>query len=86
MSSNRGFRPVFRLWQMLVRNRIAIGIASLIWLAWRSGTQPRRLAYPCQQAAAANLGFLAVLFIPGLRRLKARQASTVRQRAISLAT
>ena len=48
---------------LLVRNRFAIAIASLVWLIWRSGSQPRRLAYPCQQAAAANLGVLAVLFI-----------------------
>jgi len=75
-----------RFWALLMRHRVAIAIASLIWLIWRSGTQPRRLAYPCQQAAAANLGFLAVLFIPGLAKLKARHAATVRQRAMALAT
>jgi uncharacterized protein (DUF362 family) len=61
-------------WCILVRNRFAIAIASLIWLIWRSGSQPKRLAYPCQQAAAANLGALAVLFVPSLmRRRRARQ-------------
>jgi hypothetical protein len=43
-------------WGIVARNKLAIAVASLIWLLWRSGAQPRRLAYPCQQAAAANLG------------------------------
>ena len=39
-----------------------VGIGSLIWLLLRSGTKPRRLAYPCQRVASANsLGFLAYL-------------------------
>jgi len=38
------------------------GLASLAWLLLRSGLNPRRLAYPCQQAALANsLAFLAYL-------------------------
>jgi hypothetical protein len=54
-----------------------IGIGSLVWLLLRSGTKPRRLAYPCQRVAAANsVGFLAYLAaLLGssalLRRLKA---------------
>jgi len=54
-----------------------MGIGSLIWLLLRSGTKPRRLAYPCQRVAAANgLGFLAYLAAllssaASLRRLKA---------------
>jgi len=54
-----------------------MGIGSLFWLLWRSGTKPRRLTYPCQRVAAANsLGFLAYLStLLGsatlLRRLKA---------------
>lgn len=38
------------------------GISSLVWLIMRSGSKPRRLAYPCQQVAATNsLGFLGYL-------------------------
>jgi len=54
-----------------------LGIGSLLWLLVRSGTKPRRLAYPCQRVAAANsVGFLAYLAaLLGsatlLRRLKA---------------
>ena len=39
-----------------------VGLGSLIWLLLRSGTKPKRLAYPCQRVAAANsVGFLAYL-------------------------
>jgi hypothetical protein len=51
-----GARAVF--WWAF-HNRIAIGIASLIWLIARSGSQPRRVNYPCQRAAAANVSALA---------------------------
>ncbi|MBI4581961.1 MAG: DUF362 domain-containing protein [Planctomycetes bacterium] len=59
------------LYFIVLRNRYAIALASLVWLIWRSGSQPRRLAYPCQQAAAANLGFLAA--VPLLPRLHRRR-------------
>ncbi len=70
---------------VIFRNRFAIAVASLVWLIWRSGSQPRRLAYPCQQAAAANLGFLAVLFVPELARRHAARRKTM-HRAVALAT
>ena len=36
-----------------------LGIGSAVWLLMRSGTNPKRLAYPCQKAAAAtSLAFL----------------------------
>ncbi|MFQ5859200.1 MAG: hypothetical protein ACE5LU_26670, partial [Anaerolineae bacterium] len=35
------------------------GLVSLSWLLLRSGTNPRRLAYPCQRSAlAGSLGFV----------------------------
>lgn len=70
-----GSGPVARLvylwrwfWCIVARNRLTIAAASLIWLIWRSGPQPRRLAYPCQQAAGANLGALAILIVPAWAR------------------
>ena len=51
-------------YRAILRNRLAIGLASLAWLVLRSGTQPRRLSYPCQRAAAANLGVLAFGLVP----------------------
>ncbi|MBP7936654.1 MAG: DUF362 domain-containing protein [Phycisphaerae bacterium] len=73
-------------WFFLFRNRFAIGIASLVWLIWRSGTQPRRMAYPCQQAAAANLGALAVLVVPILARRRMQRVGADRWRRVRLAT
>jgi len=67
------------------RNRVAIAVASLVWLLWRSGSQPRRLSYPCQQAAAANLGWLAVLVVPGLARWWRKQSGRA-EHAADLAT
>jgi hypothetical protein len=38
------------------------GLGSLVWLLLRSGTKPRRLAYPCQRAAlVSSLGFIGYL-------------------------
>lgn len=34
-----------------------IAIVSLLWLLFRSGPKPSRLAYPCQQASANNVKF-----------------------------
>jgi len=39
------------------------GLASLLWLVFRSGPKPSRLAYPCQRAAASySLGFLTAIW------------------------
>ncbi|MDM8007626.1 MAG: DUF362 domain-containing protein [Phycisphaerae bacterium] len=60
-------RRVFgRIWRCVVHNRVAIAIASLVWLIYRSGSQPRRLSYPCQQVAAVNVGAFAAGLIPFL--------------------
>ncbi len=49
---------------LVFRNRLAIGLASLAWLIYRSGTKPSRMTYPCQQAAAANVGVILAGIIP----------------------
>jgi hypothetical protein len=42
-----------------------IGIASLLWFLIRTGTKPRRAAYPCQKAALANASaWLSTLALP----------------------
>jgi hypothetical protein len=44
----------------MLRPGVAVGLAALAWLLIRSATKPRRLTYPCQQAALATaLGLLA---------------------------
>jgi hypothetical protein len=40
-------------------NFFLVSLASLVWLILRTGTKPSRIAYPCQRAAAANVGALA---------------------------
>jgi len=36
------------------QNSFLIGLLSLIWFIFRTGTKPSRAVYPCQRAAAAN--------------------------------
>ncbi len=43
---------------------ILIGVASLIWFIFRTGTKPSRVIYPCQRAALANSSILLGLSIP----------------------
>jgi hypothetical protein len=51
------------LTKWFVGNTLLAGLFALLWLLFRSGTKPSRLAYPCQQAAAttASLAFGAPL-------------------------
>ncbi len=68
-------------WFLLVRNRFAIAVASLLWLIFRSGSQPRRITYPCQQVAAANVGAFAAGLIPVLWLSRKRRCSDMLPRA-----
>src|SRR5512143_3172123 len=55
-----------------------LGLGSLAWLIYRSGSKPQRLSYPCQQAALAQtlgaLWYLVPLFGTAhvLRRIRQR--------------
>jgi hypothetical protein len=67
-----------------------VGLGSLVWLLLRSGTNPRRLTYPCQRAAlASSSGFLAYLAslvgITYLYRRLARRATLVGLALLTLA-
>ena len=33
---------------------VILGVASFLWLLFRTGSKPSRIAYPCQQAALSN--------------------------------
>ncbi|MHA1905866.1 MAG: DUF362 domain-containing protein [Candidatus Thorarchaeota archaeon] len=51
-----------------------VAAISAIWLAYRSGTKPSRLVYPCQQTALSNITTFKVLvmaYIPTFASLKA---------------
>ncbi len=68
----------------------ATGLGSLLWLLLRSGTSPRRLAYPCQRAALASgtafLGWLlAVAGVGALYRSLRRGTTLGRLAALGLA-
>jgi hypothetical protein len=46
-----------------------LGLGSVLWLLWRSGTKPSRLRYPCQQAAAGTSSLWLSAFVwPGVLR------------------
>ena len=54
-------------------NSVLLGLASLSWLIFRSGTKPSRIAYPCQRAAAVNTWvMLSSLFLPFLATAQKR--------------
>ncbi len=55
---------VRRLWHLLLQHRLTLAIVSLLWLLLRSGPQPRRLSYPCQRAAAANVLSVLAFLVP----------------------
>jgi len=72
------------------QNTLFIGIASLIWLLYRSGTKPSRVRYPCQQACLANVSmYLSPAILPLAHRLiRVRETLTVRAvlRAVCMVT
>jgi len=41
-------------WGRLRESTVFVGLASLLWLVFRTGTKPSRIVYPCQRAAAVN--------------------------------
>ena len=45
-----------KIWKIVTHNFAFVAIASLLWLLYRSGTKPTRITYPCQKAAAFNVG------------------------------
>ena len=46
------------------KNLLFFGVASLLWLIFRTGTKPSRIIYPCQKAALVNSSILLGIFIP----------------------
>ena len=62
------------------QSTLFIGIASLVWLLYRSGTKPSRMRYPCQQASLANVAkYLWPAILPlAYRLIRVRETLTVR--------
>jgi len=65
--------------ERISRNTLYIGIASLLWLLYRSGTKPSRMRYPCQQTCMVNVSmYLSPAVVPLTRRLiRARRTLSV---------
>jgi len=61
-----------KLARSLTGNAMVVGVVSLFWLLFRSGTKPSRIVYPCQRAAAATsytfLLYPMVTFLAGLSK------------------
>jgi hypothetical protein len=58
-----------RVRRFFSHNFVWLGISSIAWLLFRSGTRPSRLRYPCQQAAMSTSSvFLGSFALPGLAR------------------
>jgi hypothetical protein len=46
------------------KDLLLLGVASLLWFIFRTGTKPSRIVYPCQRAALANSSMLLSISIP----------------------
>ncbi len=56
---------VARTWRRATTSAFVVGLLSLAWFVYRTGTKPSRAAYPCQRIAAANgTAWLATYFLP----------------------
>lgn len=51
------------LWHQISHHGFLIGLLSLIWFGFRTGTKPSRAIYPCQQVAAANSHLWLVTYV-----------------------
>lgn len=54
------------LWRALSHSAFLVGLGSLLWLVFRTGTKPSRAAYPCQRAAAASASAWLVAYVAPL--------------------
>jgi hypothetical protein len=58
---------VTRVWRWVSTSAFVIGLLSLAWFVFRTGTKPSRAAYPCQRVAAANgYAWLTTYLLPVL--------------------
>ena len=56
---------VARIWRWVSTSAFVVGLLSLAWFVYRTGTKPSRAAYPCQRVAAANgTAWLATYCLP----------------------
>jgi hypothetical protein len=65
---HRGFMGrATRVWKWASTSAFVVGLLSLAWFVFRTGTKPSRAVYPCQRVAAANgSAWLATYLLPVL--------------------
>jgi hypothetical protein len=64
-TGQRIFGAATRAWEHLSTSAFVVGLLSLAWFVFRTGTKPSRAAYPCQQVAAAHgTAWLATYVLP----------------------
>lgn len=70
-----------------ITNSVLTGVFALLWLLFRSGPKPNRLAYPCQQAAfsTASLAFGAPLVAALITARNAAYSLLGNRRAVAVA-
>ncbi len=56
---------ITQCWKWISTSAFVVGLLSLAWFVFRTGTKPSRAVYPCQRIAAANSSaWLAVYLLP----------------------
>jgi len=70
------YLPIKKLMNRVHQNAFLIGLLSLIWFLFRTGTKPSRAGYPCQRAAAANSYMWLTVFVLPLFSSVPRKVST----------
>ncbi len=55
MNAEAAYRRLSRILRTLMNSRHLLALGCAIWFAWRVGTNPKRITYPCQRIALAQL-------------------------------
>lgn len=66
------------------RSFFFIGLLSLLWLIFRSGTKPSRITYPCQRAAAVNVQVWFALYVAPLLSMVGSKVSRRRFKVLAV--
>ncbi len=83
---NRTIASSSHYWDWMKHNTLLLGIASLIWLVFKSGRKPSRIQYPCQKAAATHVSlFLLPLLLPLIHKTYRYLKTCSRQQTIRFA-
>ena len=75
-----------RLMHQVRHNFFFIGLLSIIWLLFRTGTKPSRMYYPCQRASAATGGlWLTSYALPFVMAINTIKMPSLKSRSLIIA-